>query len=539
VVVVYKVDCLSRSLLDFARVMDRFNRAGAAFVSVTQNFSTADAIGRLTLNMLMSFAEFERKMIGERTRDKMAASRRKGTWTGGSPPLGYDVVDRKLIVNECEAALVRRIYHLYLDLRSAIAVASALNAESRTTKHHVSTGGRRHGARAWENARPRNPIPAGLMSCHGEVHEGQHQAIIDRVTYQRVQNLLDERGGQRLRWGRNPEYILTGIIRCARRGQPYSPASNRKGSRECRYYRCSTRDKGGRDACPAAPLPAQAIEEFVAARVRAALADGTLAADVTQAVQDRLAGQRAALVAERQKLPAQIAVLSSEGKRVVDLASNVTGTGRRLLDTKLQDVGDQLGRLEARLRDVERRLSLLDDCEVEAEWVSRCLTDFNQVWDTLSAENRGRKRAGHRGELVNENENTVTADASDGVQIFVGKLHRTQRGHGKTFLEGLPSSPRVPVRRPARVAIVLALAHKIQAAIDRAIVHDRADAASRRGLSRARISQLLDLTLLAPEIQERILFTESVDDVEPTSERALRNVTHSMSWALQRQSQAG
>ena len=239
------------------------------------------------------------------------------------------------------------------------------------------------------------------------------------------------------------------------------------------------------------------------------------------------------------KLPAQIAVLSSEGQRVVDLASNVTGTGRRLLDTKLQDVGDQLGRLEARLRDVERRLSLLDDCEVEAEWVSRCLTDFNQVWDTLSAENRGRKRAGHRGELVNENENTVTADASDGVQIFAGKLHRTQRGLGKAFLEGPPPPPPEPVRRPARVAIVLALAHKIQAAIDRAIVHDRADAASRLGLSRARISQLLlDLTLLAPEIQERILFTESVDGVKPTSERALRSVTHSMSWALQRQSQA-
>ena len=394
VVVVYKVDRLSRSLLDFARVMDRFNRAGAAFVSVTQNFSTADAIGRLTLNMLMSFAEFEREMIGERTRDKMAASRRKGKWTGGSPPLGYDVVDRKLVVNQSEAALVRRIYQLYLDLRSAVAVAGALNAENRTTKHHVSTGGRSHGARAWEKNSVlhvlRNPIPAGLMSCHGQVHEGQQQPIIDRVTYQRVQNLLDERAGQRTQWGRNPEYILTGIIRCARCGQPYSPASNRKGTREYRYYRCSTRDKRGRDACSAAPLPAQAIEEFVVERVRAALADGTLAADVTQAVKERLAGQRAALLAERQELPAQIAVLSSEGKRVVDLASNVTGTGRRLLDTKLQDVGDQLGRLKARLRDVERRICLLDDCEVEAEWVARCLTDFDQVWDTLSAENRGR-----------------------------------------------------------------------------------------------------------------------------------------------------
>jgi DNA invertase Pin-like site-specific DNA recombinase len=100
IVVVHRVDRLSRSLLDFATLMDRFNRASVAFVSVTQNFSTADAMGRLTLNVLMSFAEFERTMIGERTRDKMSAARRKGKWMGGPPPLGYDVVDRKLVVNE-------------------------------------------------------------------------------------------------------------------------------------------------------------------------------------------------------------------------------------------------------------------------------------------------------------------------------------------------------------------------------------------------------------------------------------------------------
>ena len=210
------------------------------------------------------------------------------------------------------------------------------------------------------------------------------------VTYRRVQNLLDERSGERTHWGRNPELHPDRHHPLRALWPAVHARVQRRGSREYRYYRCSTRDKRGRDACAAAPLPAQAIEDFVVERVRDALADGTLAADVTRAVKERLADQRAALVAERQELPVQIAALSSEGKRVVDSASNVTGTGRRLLDTKLQDVGDQLGRLEARLRDVERRLCLLDDCEVEAEWVSRCLADFDQVWDTLSAENRGR-----------------------------------------------------------------------------------------------------------------------------------------------------
>ena len=394
IVVVQRVDRLSRSLLDFAKLMDRFNRASVAFVSVTQNFSTADAMGRLTLNVLMSFAEFEREMIAERTRDKMAAARRKGKWTGGPPPLGYDVVDCKLVVNEAEAALVRRLYHLYLDRRSVVAVARALNAECQTTKHRVSTNGKRHGARKWDKQAVlhvlRNPIPAGLMRCHGELHEGQHQEIIDEITYRRVQNLLDEQCGRRTRWGRNPGYLLTGIIHCALCGQLYTPASTRRGSHEYRYYRCSKRDKRGAEACAAGPLPAQAIEDFVVERVREALADGTLAADVTQAVRKRLASQRAALVADRQELPCKIAALASEGKRLVEAVSNVNGAGQRLLDAKLQEVGEKLGRLEARLREIERRLSLLDSREVEAQWVSRCLADFNQVWDSLSSQNRGR-----------------------------------------------------------------------------------------------------------------------------------------------------
>lgn len=114
IIVVYKVDRLSRSLLDFAKVMERLNASGASFVSVTQNFSTADAMGRLTLNVLMSFAEFEREMIGERTRDKIAASRRKGKWTGGPVPFGYVAKDKKLVLNEGEAEIVREAFRVYL-----------------------------------------------------------------------------------------------------------------------------------------------------------------------------------------------------------------------------------------------------------------------------------------------------------------------------------------------------------------------------------------------------------------------------------------
>jgi DNA invertase Pin-like site-specific DNA recombinase len=394
VVVVYKVDRLSRSLLDFAKVMERFSNGGAAFVSVTQNFSTADAMGRLTLNLLMSFAEFEREMIAERTRDKIAGARRKGKWTGGPAPLGYDVVDRKLVVNAAEADLVRRIFDLYLAKRSAVAVAHALNAESRTTKHQVTKEGKSRGARPWDKNAVlhalRSPIPAGLVPCGKEVFAGEHKAIVDRGAYERVQALLKEGSKPQHRWGRNPDYILTGLLRCARCNAAFTPASTRKANRTYRYYRCSTRDKQGIDACESSPLPAAAIEEFVVERVREALADGKLAKEVTENARAAVAKQRDALQKERQRLPTDIAALSTEGKRLVETASSVTGTGRRLLDAKLQEKGDQLGRLERRLVEVQRRLALLDQIELEASWVTSCLTKFDKVWETLSAENRGR-----------------------------------------------------------------------------------------------------------------------------------------------------
>lgn len=395
VVVVYKVDRLSRSLLDFAKVMDRFNRAGAAFVSVTQNFSTADAMGRLTLNMLMSFAEFEREMIAERTRDKIAASRRKGKWTGGVPLLGYSIVNKKLVVNEIEAALVRRIYDLYLDKRSAVAVANALNAEHRSTKHHVTANGHCRGAREWQKNAVlsilKSPIPAGLISSGDQLYEGEHEAIIERGIYERVQTLLAEKGGDRIiRNGRNPEYILTGIVRCARCGQAFTPASNRRNDKIYRYYRCSTRDKKGKDACPSKPLPAVAIEGFVIQRVREALADGKFASAVAKAANERLETERKPLEDERAELPSRIAAVSTEGKRLVETASNVTGPARRLLDTKLQEVGEKLGCLEARYLEVQRRLALLTDTELEAVWVKQCLANFDKVWDALNPENRMR-----------------------------------------------------------------------------------------------------------------------------------------------------
>ncbi len=249
--------------------------AGASFVSVTQNFSTADAMGRLTLNMLMSFAEFEREMIGERTRDKIAAARRKGKWTGGPVPLGYTVKDKRLLVDEAEAVLVREIFTLYLEQRSALAVARILN--ERRLSSTEDEGAARE-TRPWTNADVlrliRTPVYAGYVRSHGELYDGEHEAVVDRETFARAQALLEGVSRKANDPSRNPDYILRGLLRCACCGSAFTPASSRRGRTVYRYYRCLKRDKQGSQACPSSPLPADAIETYVIDRIREVAKEG-------------------------------------------------------------------------------------------------------------------------------------------------------------------------------------------------------------------------------------------------------------------------
>jgi DNA invertase Pin-like site-specific DNA recombinase len=230
-VVVYKVDRLSRSLLDFAQVMDFFSRRGVAFVSVTQSFSTSDSIGKLTLALLVTFASFERDMISERTRDKIAAARRRGKWTGGSVPLGYEVRDKHLVVNELEAVRVREIFEIYLQHGSALAVASALNQAGHKTKRHEAKNGKVREGRAWNKADVlrilRNPVYAGCKGCGGELYKAEHEGLVDRAVFDRVQALLDNHSGTTRPPVHSPAYLLRGILKCGLWGRALTAGSNR------------------------------------------------------------------------------------------------------------------------------------------------------------------------------------------------------------------------------------------------------------------------------------------------------------------------
>ncbi|MCP3169978.1 recombinase family protein [Myxococcus qinghaiensis] len=392
VVVVYKVDRLSRSLLDFAKVMERLNTAGASFVSVTQNFSTADAMGRLTLNMLMSFAEFEREMISERTRDKVAAARRKGLWTGGRAPLGYDVKDKRLVVNEYEATVVREAFELYLQHQQASTVARLLNEVGRKTKRHEARSGATRAARKWTTQDVlrllRSPLYAGFVPYGDEMHPGEHSPIVGRATFHRVQDLLEGPGLQY--HGRNPDYVLRGLLRCGLCGEAMTPGSTRKGTREYRYYRCTTRDKQGKQGCRAAPLPAPAMEDFVVAQLREVSVGEGFAAQVHARLTARLEEKRKALRVERTQLPRDLAKRAGEARKWVDSLAKLEGPARRLLEEKLTAAEEEVAGMKKRLAEVERALDTTEGEKLEAAWVAQALADFDAVWDALTATNRGR-----------------------------------------------------------------------------------------------------------------------------------------------------
>jgi site-specific DNA recombinase len=267
VVVVYKIDRLSRSLIDFTKLVEVFDAHSVTFVSVTQSFNTTTSMGRLTLNILLSFAQFEREVIGERIRDKVAASRKRGIWMGGFVPLGYDVRDRKLLVNEAEAVLVRRIFQGFAELESCMKLVHALRAEGATTKR---------GKPLNKNDIYRiltNRVFLGEAVHKGNSYPGEHDAIITQAQWDAVQAILKINPRVRINRSRNTTApLLRGLIFDSD-GNAMSPSHSRgRSGKRYRYYVSQALLKGPMQERPAiARLPAGQIEAAVTDQVRALL----------------------------------------------------------------------------------------------------------------------------------------------------------------------------------------------------------------------------------------------------------------------------
>ncbi len=423
-VVVYKVDRLSRSLLDFARLIAVFERHGVSFVSVTQDFSTTRSLGRLTLNILLSFAQFEREMIGERTRDKVSAARRKGKWTGGIPVLGYDVDagGGRLVMNEEEAARVREIFSIcaaHDTLASALEQVQARGFRtkdwtSRSGKHHVGVPFGKGSLRALLG----NIIYTGRICHKGAEYEGEQPAIIERELSEQVRAKLDlsAGGGGRGKAHEKQTALLEGLLLCAQCRSPLVATYTTKQGRRHSYYVCPGARKGG--GCSQRPMAAVDIEPTLMRWLEPMLGGPLSAVTLQQGVQ----------CVECDSARRQISVVLQDGTRFAyQLAESTRGGARR------------------------------------------------------------------RGE------------------------------------------PEGVARRVPRISRLMALALKFERLIAEARVASYAELARAGQVSRARLSQILNLLNLAPGIQESLLFLpEIVAGKERVTEKRLRNIAQVVDWERQR-----
>jgi len=268
-VIVYKVDRLSRSLMNFAQLLEFFDKYNVTFVSVTQAFNTNTSMGRLTLNILLSFAQFEREIISERTKDKMGAARKKGQWLGGRPPLGYDIAKdgKKLIINPKEAKLIKEIFKLYIDGNSLLKVALILNEKGYRSKQGTSKAGKAYGGTKFSVTRiqaiVKNVLYIGKVKYAEQIYNGQQGLIIDEDTFQKAQEkLAQNRVERKVTKNTKCTGLLTHLLHCNTCNTVmFHTYTMKNKTRKYRYYVCTNAQKRGYKACPNRSLNAQVIED--------------------------------------------------------------------------------------------------------------------------------------------------------------------------------------------------------------------------------------------------------------------------------------
>lgn len=385
-VVVYKVDRLSRSLLDFSRIMETLDRRGCSFVSVTQQFNTTHSMGRLTLNILLSFAQFEREIISERTRDKMGAARRKGKWVGGSLILGYDLdrPARKLLVNKSEARRVREIFQIYIEKISVLATATELNRRGWERKTWTGKTGKLCGGGLWNKPNLlgllNNVAYIGKVCYRGEIHDGEHEPILDEETWESARaimtrNVRDRGASVRNKYGA----LLRGVLACSSCGCAMTHSYTMRGDVRYRYYVCQTAMKRGWAQCATRSVPAQEIEDFVIKRIAQIGSDPSLASEVAAQSRVELARKLESLKNENAEIERG---LRQQAKAVSRVLSEPNSSAR------LADLQDQIGSGERRLSEIANDVEKLGGDDFTEADVSAALGRFGDLVTSLPVAQR-------------------------------------------------------------------------------------------------------------------------------------------------------
>ncbi len=379
-VVVYKVDRLSRSLLDFAKLIDLFDECDVTFVSVTQQFNTTTSMGRLTLNILLSFAQFEREIIGERIRDKKLATARQGKYIGGQPKMGLDIVDRKYIVNDKEAKIVRRMFNLSLKLQSCRKVAEAMNAEGIFMKKYRTKTGKDMGGQQWRTRTVYDLLTdkkyIGKIEHKGVAYDGEHDAIVDETIFEKVADVLRSNKVVTHKHQSKRFALLRRMLRCGECGSLVQPVWTKNHGREYHYYVCSRRIKTGYAKCELPTLPAGEIESMVVDQLRSIFQNPEVVArtfrEVATLAKDGPSADEIARLDELRTRRKQV------GQAIRSLLT-LDDPESEFLQTELKDLHGQLKSLDESIRQIEARPAT----EADLAAVTSALQRLDPIWEVL------------------------------------------------------------------------------------------------------------------------------------------------------------
>lgn len=384
-VVFYKLDRLSRSLMDFARLAEFFERHNVTFVSITQQFSSTTAMGRLTLNILLSFAEFERAIIAERVRDKIAAAKKRGKYLGGTPTFGYDVDYqlKRLVTNPVEVKIVRRIFKRFTETGSCLGIAKELNADGITTKSWTTKRGSYHQGGPWNTSHVyralNNRAYLGETVHNGESYPGEHEAIVPKPLWDKVQRIFAN-GTSRKRNQETHEVksLLRGIIRCGHCDRSMVCAYTTKKSKVYRYYTCMGAKKNGHASCPVKSVSAGEIEAAVISQLRVLLRSPEMIAQTFRAACDLDAQEIADLSLEKSSLEMRLVELKALASEMI-----ASDAGGETPSERFVEIGDDINQARRRLSETEARVAQAREHSFTEQDIAGALRKLDPVWDEL------------------------------------------------------------------------------------------------------------------------------------------------------------
>ena len=401
VVVINRLDRISRSLSQFLELTEFFEKHGVALVSVTQNFNTGDSMGRLMVQIIMSFAEFERSLIRDRVTERLHAARRKGRFIGGPPVFGYNIKPKggELEIDELEAIRVREIFELYLELRSIKSTVHELNRRGWHNKKWITREGKVSGGNAFSTSSIHhllsNPVYSGKVTLKGEIFEGKHEGIVDLKLFERVQAMLagnSVQGGNRRR--NKHSAILKGLLICKACNAPFVHTYTRKKNRMYRYYTCGHKRDHGADTCPSVPIPAGEIESLVVDQLFSIGTNPELQEMVCRQLNEAIEQKRIDLVQRRKTTRQQLDRIHRE------LASS----------REFDALPSLIHHLESKQREAENLLERIDAEETlrapSGREIAEILNDMRSLWPSFNE--------GERCAFVRTMVSQVDYDAVDG-----------------------------------------------------------------------------------------------------------------------------